>query len=118
MFVYLGSIQEVTFCSPPLPTKMTENDICLKLAGWCFFVFFFGVFSTTFYGHPVGDSAISLLQKKIENPKIGDTWLFVFPYSKPFGAHATSNAYKYFFKKLFYGHPVGAMEVTLTCKKI
>ena len=83
-----------------------------------FFLFFFGVFWITFYGHPVGDSAIILLQKKIEYPKIGDTWFFVSRLSKPIGAHATSNVCICILKKLLYSHPVGATEVTLSYKKI
>ena len=50
--------------------------------------------------------------KKIDNPKILDTCFFVFRYSKPFGAHATSNVCIYFQQKPFYGHPVGDTEVT------
>ena len=45
-------------------------------------------------------------------------WFFVFRYSKLFGTHATSNVCIYFWQKLFYGHPVGATEVTLSNKKI
>ena len=33
--------------------------------------------------------------KKIDNPKILDTWFFVFQYLQPFGSHATSNFSKY-----------------------
>ena len=55
--------------------------------------------------------------KKIDNPKILDTWFFVFRYSQPFGAHATSNMCIYFQQKPFYGHPVGDTEVTLLQKR-
>ena len=55
--------------------------------------------------------------KKIDNPKILDTYFSVFRYSKPFGAHATSNVCIYFQQKLFYGHPVGDTEVALLQKR-
>merc|ERR1711872_742738 len=45
------------------------------------------------YGHPVGDRAECLLQKKKDNQKILDTYFSVFRYLKPFGTHATSNVY-------------------------
>ena len=40
------------------------------------------------------------------NQKIKDTYFSVFRYSKPFGAHTTSNVCIYFRQKLFYDHPV------------
>ena len=51
--------------------------------------------------------------KKIGNFKNQFTCFSVFPYSKPFGAHATSNACIYFQQKLFYRHRVGDTEVAL-----
>ena len=50
--------------------------------------------------------------KKIDNQKIGDT--FVFLYLKPFGTHATSNfsIYRY----IYFSHSVGDMEVALLQK--
>ena len=50
--------------------------------------------------------------KKVGNAKNQFTCFSVFRYSKPFGAHATSNVCIYFQQKPFYGHPVGDTEVT------
>ena len=78
---------------------MAIFDIFFKLAEWIekgkkFDMFFFqsfhfsGVFLTfflflmfwiTFYSHPVGDTEVALLQKKIENAKIG-SHIFLFMY--------------------------------------
>ena len=59
--------------------------------------FFFSVFSITFHGHHVGDSKVSLSQKRQEIQKNQLARFFVFRYSKQFSAHKTLNIsiYKY-----------------------
>ena len=81
-----------------------------------FFCFFLGV-SEHVLRPPCWRQRDKSVTKKIENPKILDTWFFVFRYSKPFGAHATSNVCIYYQKKLFYGHPVGDTEVASLQKR-
>ena len=81
-----------------------------------FFCFFWGVLDHVLrppcrrYG---GDS----FTKKVGNAKNQFTYFSVFRYSKPFGAHATSNVCIYFRQKPFYGHPVGDRAECLLQKR-
>ena len=137
-----GSIQEVTFCSPPpCPPpllKWPKMTFFLKLAGWVekrkknptfffwnfhflgvffyFFCFFWGVLDHVL--RPPcrryrGDS----FTKKVGNAKNQFTYFRVFRYLKPFGAHATSNVCIYFRQKPFYSHPVGDRAECLLQKR-
>ena len=54
--------------------------------------------------------------KKVGNAKKQFTCFSVFRYSKPFGAHATSNVCIYFRQKPFYGHPIGDSRISVTKK--
>ena len=101
-FGHVGSIQEVNW----------NFFRCF----FHFFSFFLGV-SEHVLRPPCWRQRNKSVTKKIENPKILDTWFFVFRYSKPLGAHATSNMCIYFQQKLFYGHPVGDTEVALPQKR-